>query len=222
MTTTTTRQDAKFVGISITLEQAVKMAIRHYSTIGNLKKARPMINKVIARSKVTFGWKDLVKGFQEIAKKSLDKEKSDILKDWNFSQVLTKAAPLILENKTFGRIAANAIAEGIFSIKEPLKFVQRYSKYTDDKGVIYGKKTTLEEEDGLKVFITRFLPITLTAVNAAKILESAFENFHKMRKNAAIGGKLDICHRVYNGQIYARYEAIKGENGEIIRGKRIK
>ena len=212
----------KNVGITITLIQAVKMAIRHYNTIGDLKKARPTLNKVLARSKVSFGWKDLVKGYQEVAKKSLKKEKAEILKDWVFNKVLENVAPLILENSEFQRIALNAIAEGIFSLKEPLKFVQRFSKYTDSNGVIYGKKTQLEEENGNKVYITRFTPINLTATNAAKILECAFENFHRMRKNAIVGGKLDICYRVSNGQIYARYKAIKGENGEYLRGERIK
>lgn len=226
MTTTNTSNAQsvriKNIGISLTLEQAVKMAIRHYSTIGDLKKARPIINKVIARSKVNFGWRDLIKGYQEVAKGCLKKEKNEILKDWVFNKVLENVAPLILENPEFQRIALNAVAEGIFSLKEPLQFVQRYSKYTDSNGVIYGKKTTLEEENGNKVFITRFTPINLTATNAAKILECSFENFHRMRKNAIIGGKLDICHRVSNGQIFAQYKATQGENGEYLRGERIK
>ena len=225
MTTTNTdtaqSMRIKNIGISLTLKQAVKMAVRHYHTIGNLKKARPIINKVIARSKVTFGWRDLVEGYKEVAKGCLAKEKDDILRNWVFDRVLENVAPLILENSEFQRIALNAIAEGIFSLKEPLKFVQRYSKYTDSNGVIYGKKTTLEEEDDKQVFVTRFVPITLTAINAPKILECAFENFHRLRKNAILGGKLDICYRVSNGQVYARYEVIKGENGDIVRGGRI-
>lgn len=226
MTTTNTQaaqgMRIKNVGFSVTLNQAVKMAVRHYRSIGDLKKARPVLNKVIARSNIDFGWRDLVKGYQELAKECLKKEKDDILRDWQFEKVLTRVAPLILENPEFQRIALNAIAEGIFALSEPLKFVRRYSKYTDSNGRIYGKKTALEEENGKQIFVTKFTPINLTATNATKILESAFENFHRLRKNAIIGGKLDICFSVSNGQISAKYEAVQGENGEFVKGGRIK
>lgn len=225
---TTTRQEAQSVriknlGVNIGLQRAIIMAVRHYKTIGDFKKARPIINKVIARSeKISYDWKTLVKGYQQFAKECLTREKDEILQDWEFFKVLEKIAPLILENETFQRIALNALAEGVFSLKDPFKFVQRFSTYTDSNGRIYGKKTALEEENGEKVFVTRFRPIALTALNAPKILESAFSNFHRMRKNAVIGGKLDICYRVSEGQIYARYTAIKGEDGEYVRGERIK
>ena len=226
MTTTQAAQKVRIknLGVNIGLQKAIIMAVRHYKTIGEFKKARPLINKVIARSeKISYDWKTLVKGYQQFAKECLTREKDEILQDWEFFKVLEKIAPLILENETFQRIALNALAEGVFSLKDPFKFVQRFSTYTDSDGRIYGKKTTLEEdENGKKVFITRFAPISLTALNAPKILENAFSNFHRMRKNAVIGGKLDICYRVSNGQIYAKYEAIKGENGEYLKGERIK
>lgn len=227
---TTTGQAAQSVriknlGISLTLEDAVILAINHYHNIGKLKKAKPILNKVIARSNVNFGWKELIDGAKKLIKVSINNDKDIILKDWTFNQVLARISPLILENERFGRIALNTIAMGIFEPKNPITFVKKYSKYTDSNGVIYGKKTELENLDGYnnEVFVTRFKPISLTARNAAKILESAFENFMKIRQNAILDNqKSDVCYRVSNNQICAIYEVITAENGEKIKGERIK
>lgn len=217
---TTTRNKA--TGLNWSISNAAIYAVRKIGGIGKIKEKRPIINVILKRSNIPYGYKDLIKECQTLLAEIHEGSKEKILEKWTYEENLKAVAPNILSNPRFQAIATETIAMGIFSPKEPSTFIAKYYSYTNSEGHPMVQAYEYNEDKAVFEGVFRFKK--LTAKNAAAILEQSFNNFMRIRKNALLDKKSNKIgiYKVEDGQIFGHYAALVAEDGTIVRGEKIK
>ena len=196
------------------------LANRGYTSIGEIKYLRTLINLYTKVNIVEWDFRLILKDWKEYIKTLTDNNYNEALRDYTYNNVLKAIAPLVFDNPKFKEIVMASIGAGILKTDNPVDFVRDWYTCTDLQGNLLVPVNYINGDN--TIIATKWEYKQLTAKVAQSVFEVALSNVKRCFKAGKMGRKFTPLKRAEQGTLTGQYWSVTIDNkGRFAKGDKM-
>lgn len=206
-----TRNKAQFLNI---------LTNRGYTSMGEVKYLRPIINKYIKLNNVDYDYKGILQNWKDYVKNLADNDYNQALSDYTYNNIIKEVSKLVFDNPKYKEVVVAAVGANILKIDNPLQFVKDWYSYTDLQGNLLVAVNYINSDN--TIIATKWEFKQLTTRTAIPVWENALNNVKRCFKTGRLGKKYTPLKRAEQGSLTGNYwEVVRDDKGRYVKGNKI-